>query len=50
MSTNAGIVSNALKYVTEQKEQLSLLQKVDERIEEIKEEAEDADKSISGIF
>ena len=34
MSTNAGIVSNALNYVTEQKEQLALLQKVDEIEEE----------------
>ena len=30
MSTNAGIISNALKYVTEQKEELTALQKVDE--------------------
>ena len=37
MSTNAGIVSNALKYVTEQKEHLESLQKLDE-IEEEEEE------------
>ena len=30
MSTNAGIVSNAMKYVVVQKEQLASLQKVDE--------------------
>ena len=30
MSTNAGIVSDALKFVTEQKEHLASLQKVDE--------------------
>jgi hypothetical protein len=35
MSTYAGIVSDALKYVTQQKEQLIELQKVDERIEEL---------------
>ena len=34
MSTNAGIVSDALKYVTQQKEQLTALQKVDEQLEE----------------
>ena len=31
MSTNAGIVSDALKYVTHQKEQVNALQKLDER-------------------
>ena len=35
MSTNAGIVSDTLKYVTQQEEQLATLQKVDEKIEEI---------------
>ena len=37
MSTNAGIVSDALKYVTQKTEQLSTLQKIDERIEETEE-------------
>jgi len=37
MSTNAGIVSDALKYVIQQKEQLASLQKLDERIEETSE-------------
>lgn len=38
MSTNAGIVSDALKYVTHQKEQVNALQKADEKIEEMNEE------------
>jgi hypothetical protein len=42
MSTNAGIVSNALKYVTEQKEQLALLQKV--------EEIEEEEITTNGVF
>jgi hypothetical protein len=32
MSTNAGIVSDALKYVTQKTEQVNTLQKLDERI------------------
>jgi benzoyl-CoA reductase/2-hydroxyglutaryl-CoA dehydratase subunit BcrC/BadD/HgdB len=39
MSTNAGIVSDALKYVTQKTEQVNTLQKLDERIEEQEEEA-----------
>ena len=31
MSTNAGVVSDALKYVTQQKEQVNALQKIDEQ-------------------
>ena len=38
MSTNAGVVSDALKYVTQQKEELATLQKIDDKIEEIEEE------------
>ena len=37
MTSNAGIVSVALKYVTEQKEQLATLQKMDDEIEEMNE-------------
>jgi IS30 family transposase len=37
MTTNAGIVSDAMKFVTQKKEQLDTLQKVDERIEEMEE-------------
>ena len=45
MSTNAGIVSDALKYVTKQKEQLTALQKIDEKIEQIEEET-----TTNGVF
>jgi hypothetical protein len=38
MTTNAGIVSDALKFVTQKKEQVDTLQKLDERIEEMEEE------------
>ena len=37
ISTNAGIVSDALKYVTQQKEQFTSLQKMDDKIEEMNE-------------
>src|SRR5215204_5136962 len=33
MTTNAGIVSDAMKFVTQKKEQIDTLQKIDERIE-----------------
>ena len=45
MSTNAGVVSDALKYVTQKTEQVNELQKLDEQIEE-EEEA----TTTSGIF
>ena len=38
LCTNAGIVSDALKFVERKKEHLDTLQKIDERIEEIEEE------------
>ena len=38
MTTGAGIVSDALKYVTEQKDQLTTLQRLDEQLEEEGEE------------
>ena len=44
MSTNAGIVSDALKYVTQKTE---TIQKLDERIEEKETEEE---TTTSGIF
>jgi hypothetical protein len=37
MTTNAGIISDAMKFVTQKKEQLETLQKLDERIEEMEE-------------
>lgn len=47
MSTNAGIVSDALKYVTQKTEQINTIQKLDERIEEKETEEE---TTTSGIF
>ena len=44
MSTNAGVVSDALKYVTQQKDQLTTLQKLDKQLEE-EEQA-----TTSGIY
>jgi hypothetical protein len=46
MSANAPIISGALKYITQQKEQLALLQKVDDKIEEIEEET----TTTNGVF
>ena len=40
MTTNFGIVSDALKYVTQKTEQLNTLHKLDERIEATEEEEE----------
>ena len=45
MSTNAGIVSDALKYVTQKAEQLNTLQKIDDRIENFEEET-----TTNGVF
>jgi DNA-binding transcriptional regulator LsrR (DeoR family) len=45
MSTNAGIVSDALKYVTQKTEQVNELQKLDEQLEE-----EEGATTTSGIY
>ena len=45
MSTNAGIVSDALKYVTQKTKQLNTLQKLDEGIEAMGEEI-----TTNGVF
>ena len=45
MSTNAGVVSDALKYVTHQKEQVNELQKLDEQLEQ-----EDQQTTTSGVY
>ena len=45
MSTNAGIVSDALKYVEKRTEQLTTMQRIDEKIEEIEEET-----TTNGVF
>ena len=46
MTTNAGIVSAALKYVTQKTEQVNTLQKLDDRIEATEEE----EATNSGIY
>jgi hypothetical protein len=45
LTTNAGIVSDAMKYVTQKQEQINTLQKLDERIEEIEDE-----KATEGVY
>jgi hypothetical protein len=45
LCTNAGIVSDALKFVERKKEALDTLKKVDERIEDIEE-----GKTTNGVF
>jgi hypothetical protein len=46
MSTNAGIVSDALKYVASQKEQLVTLQKLDDKLDELAEQ----ETTTNGVF
>jgi hypothetical protein len=46
MTTNAGIISDALKFVTQKREQLDTLQKIDERIEEM----EEGETTTNGVF
>jgi hypothetical protein len=46
MTTNAGIVSDALKYVTQKTEQVSTLQKLEER----KDSMEDREETTNGIY
>jgi hypothetical protein len=48
MTTNAGIVSDALKYVTQKIEQLNTLQKLDYKIDST--EAEEEEATTNGIF
>jgi hypothetical protein len=45
LCTNAGIVSDALKFVTQKKERFDTMQKLDKKIEEI-----DEGRTINGIF
>jgi hypothetical protein len=49
MSTNAGVVSDALKYVTQKTEQLTTMQKLEEQIEETETETE-TEETTSGIY
>ena len=48
MSTNAGIVSDTLKYVTQQKEQLNTLQKIDDKLDELAEPEQET--TTNGVF
>ena len=48
MSTNAGIVSDALKFVNQSKQKINTMQKIDERIEAIDEE--DTTPTTNGVF
>src|SRR5919106_6659707 len=50
MSTNAGIVSDAMKYVTQKQEQNDTLQKLDERIEASEEERVEEGTTTNGVF
>ena len=46
MSTNAGIESDALKYVTQKTEQVNTLQELDERLESM----ENREETTNGIY
>jgi predicted transcriptional regulator len=46
LCTNAGIVSDALKFIERRKEQIDTLQKIDERIDTIEEE----EATTNGVF
>jgi hypothetical protein len=46
LCTNAGIVSDALKFVERKNKQLDTLKKIDERIEEEMEE----ERTTNGVF
>jgi IS30 family transposase len=51
LSSNAGIVSEAMKYVTQKAEQVNTLQKLDEKIEEAaKGEGEEETTTTNGVF
>jgi hypothetical protein len=47
LCTNAGIVSDALKFVTQSQQKISTLQKIDERIEAMEEEET---PTTNGVF
>jgi hypothetical protein len=50
LCTNAGIVSDAIKFMERKREQLDTMQKIDERIEEMEEEGEREETTTSGVF
>ena len=45
MTTNAGIVSDALKYVEKRTEQLTTMQRLDDKLDELAEE-----ETTNGVF
>jgi len=48
LCTNVGIVSDALKFITQKQEQIDTVQKIDERIEASKEIEEET--TTNGVF
>jgi RecJ-like exonuclease len=50
MSTNAGIVSDALKFVTQKQEQINTLHKLDERIALRQQQTEEEQTTINAVF
>ena len=49
LCTNAGIVLDALKFVTQKQEQIITLQKMDERQQQQQQEGEE-EKATEGVF
>jgi len=50
MSTNAGVVSDALKFVNQSGRKINTMQKLDERIEATKEEREKEEQTTDGMY
>jgi hypothetical protein len=51
LCTNAGIINDALKFVTRQQEQIKTLQKIDERLGQTQEMIEENDQTThNGVF
>ena len=48
LCTNAGIVSDALKFITQRQEQIDTLQKLDKRIEATEEQEEET--TSNGVY
>jgi methionine synthase II (cobalamin-independent) len=48
LCTNAGVISEAMKYVTHKQEQIDMLRKIDERMEAAEEE--DSNKTTEGVY
>jgi hypothetical protein len=50
LCTNAGIVNEALKFVTQKQEQINTLQKVDERIDDEVTEQQEEETTTNSVF